>query len=121
NDSRRAGSNAARGRTSERALAIARTVDGVADALGCTSAQVATAWVLRRSYGILPIVGARKVEQLVDCLGATEITLSDEHLRELDEVSAVSMGFPHAFLQSGGVQDLVRGEHVRPRLDPRPG
>ncbi|MCB9695040.1 MAG: aldo/keto reductase, partial [Alphaproteobacteria bacterium] len=47
NDSRRAGSNAARGRTSERALAIARTVDGVADALGCTSAQVATAWVLR--------------------------------------------------------------------------
>ncbi|MCB9695090.1 MAG: aldo/keto reductase, partial [Alphaproteobacteria bacterium] len=39
----------------------------------------------------------------------------------LDEVSAVSMGFPHAFLQSGGVQDLVRGEHVRPRLDPRPG
>jgi aryl-alcohol dehydrogenase-like predicted oxidoreductase len=118
-DSLRKEANASRGRTSERSLAIARAVDAVADELGCTSAQVATAWVRAQGYRYLPIVGARKVAQITDTMGAVDVQLTEAHLRTLDEVSRPEFGFPQRFLASDGVRDLIRGE-VRTRIDGRP-
>jgi len=115
-DSLRKRGNENRGRTSERKLQIARAVDAVADDLGATSAQVAVAWVQAQGYQIIPIVGARKVSQIEDSLGAASLELGDEHLATLDEASRVSMGFPHTFIGSENVQDLVRSEQ-RGRLD----
>jgi len=117
-DSLRKGANESRGRTSEKSLAIAKAVDEVADELGASSAQVAVAWVKAQGYRYIPIVGARKVSQITDTMGAGAITLTDEHLTKLHEVSKVSLGFPGQFLQSDGVMDLVRGE-VRTRIDGR--
>ena len=117
-DSLRKAANESRGRTSERALSIAKTVDAVADEIGATSAQVAVAWVRAQGYGFLPIVGARKVEQIVDSLGAAEVSLSDAQLTRLDEVSRVEAHFPQKFLASSGVMDLVRSE-MRGRIDGR--
>ena len=118
NDSLRAQANEARGRTSERALEIARTVDAIADELGVSSAKVAIAWVRSKGYGYIPIVGARKVQQIQDTLGATEVSLDDAQIERLDAVSAVSLGFPSDFLASDGVRDLVRSE-MRHRIDGR--
>ena len=118
-DSLRQKANEQRGRTSERCLAIAREVDRVADELGATSAQVATAWVLAQGYGFIPIVGARKVSQIEDTLGATEVKLTAAHLKALHKVSRVELGFPHDFLRAGPVRDLIHGE-IRERLDGRP-
>lgn len=118
NDTLRRQANEQRGRTSERALTIARTVDEVADAIGATSAQVATAWVAAQGYGFLPIVGARKVEQIADTMRSSEVKLAPEHLAKLDEVSQITLGFPHDFLRSGYVKDLVHSE-VRDRVDRR--
>jgi aryl-alcohol dehydrogenase-like predicted oxidoreductase len=118
-DSKRAAGNEARGRTSDTNLAIARAVDAIADELGCTSAQVATAWVLRRRYNTIPIVGARKVAQIEDTLGAVDVQLTDAHRERLEALSAVSLGFPHDFLAADAVLDMVRGE-CRSKLDPRP-
>jgi aryl-alcohol dehydrogenase-like predicted oxidoreductase len=117
-DSLRRQGNEGRGRTSERALTIARAVDKVADDMGVSSAQVATAWVQSQGHRYIPIVGARKVSQIKDSLGAASITLSQEHLDALKEASSVSMGFPHNFLRSDRVLDLVRSEQ-RGRIDPR--
>jgi aryl-alcohol dehydrogenase-like predicted oxidoreductase len=121
NDSLRSAANDARGRTSERALAIAKAVDKVADDLGATSAQVATAWVMaqdtRRHF---PILGARKVSQIEDTMRAASLELSDEHLAALDEVSRIELGFPHQFLASNGVQGLLYGENTAARLIKRP-
>jgi len=119
-DSLRHASNEARGRTSERALAVARAVDDVADELGCSSAQVAIAWVLRRGYPYIPLVGARKVSQIVDTLGATTVNLEPEQVERLDAATRVSLGFPHDFLQADAVLDMVGGEVARTRLDLRP-
>lgn len=119
NDSLRAANNEQRGRTSESSLRVAREVDAIADQLGATSAQVAIAWVRSRGYRYIPIVGARKVEQIEDCLGSVDVALDDEQLRRLDEVSGVEMGFPHDFLAMDGVRDLVHSE-LRTRLDGRP-
>lgn len=117
-ESLRRQANDARGRTVERNLTIARTVDGIADELGASSAQVAIAWVRAQGYRTIPLVGARKVSQLQDTLGGLELALSDEHLARLDEVSRIEPGFPHGFLGIDRIKDLVRGE-IRTQIDGR--
>ena len=117
-DSLRAAGNEARGRTSERELAIARAVDEVADELGVSSAQVATAWVRAQGYPYIPIVGARKTSQIVDSLGAAQVTLSETQRAKLEAVSAITLGFPHDFLAAAPVRDLVETES-RGRIDGR--
>ncbi|MBX3275895.1 MAG: aldo/keto reductase [Sandaracinaceae bacterium] len=118
-ESLRRSANEARGRTSERVLGIARAVDAVADELGVSSAQVAVAWVGAQGYGMIPIVGARTVAQITDCLGAASVELSTEHLGKLAEASRVESHFPQSFLRAPAVMDLVRGE-IRTRIDGRP-
>jgi aryl-alcohol dehydrogenase-like predicted oxidoreductase len=118
-DSLRKQGNVSRGRTSEHALEIARMVDAIADELGVTSTQVAAAWVMAQGYRYIPIVGARKLEQLQDSLGAATVTLEPAQLAKLAEASKIRLGFPHDFLKADAVRDLVRGE-IRTRIDGPP-
>jgi aryl-alcohol dehydrogenase-like predicted oxidoreductase len=96
---------------SERNMAIADQVALIAGEVGATPSQVALAWV--RSRGVIPLVGATKVDQLVDNLGSLQVRLSDEQLGSLDSVGAVELGFPHDFLAKtrgytyGGTHDLI--------------
>ena len=66
-------------------LAVARKVDAIADRLGCTSSQVALAWLLRTPGVTSVIVGASSVEQWCDNAAALGVTLPDEDYRDLDE------------------------------------
>lgn len=119
-DSLRKGGNERSGRTSDRAFAIARVVDEVADELGCSSAQVALAWVKAQGAGVIPIVGARRVSQVEDSLGCTNVTLSEQQQARLDEVSAIDLGFPHEFLASDHVRKVSRGAEVVERIEESP-
>ncbi|MFZ1864725.1 MAG: aldo/keto reductase [Polyangiales bacterium] len=119
NDSLRAANNEQRGRTSESSLRVAREVDAVADEIGATSSQVAIAWVRAQGYRYIPIVGARKVDQIIDSLGSVDVVLDEAQLHQLRKVSQIEMGFPHDFLAMDGVRDLVHSE-LRGRLDGRP-
>src|SRR6266545_4433667 len=112
-DSKRAAGNQAR--LTERNLQIAREVDRVADELGATSAQVATAWVRQRGRRLIPIVGVRTLEQLQDLLGSLEVELSAEHLSRLDEASRIEFGFPYELLR-GPQGQMVYGD-LEPRIE----
>ncbi|MEZ4370321.1 MAG: aldo/keto reductase [Polyangiaceae bacterium] len=118
-DSLRKGGNDSSGRTSEQNLAIAREVDRIADELGVTSTQVATAWVLSQGKRCIPIVGARKVSQIEDTLGAATVELSSDHLRSLDELSRYPMPFPQKFLAGKYIKNVIYGENVRERIRER--
>jgi aryl-alcohol dehydrogenase-like predicted oxidoreductase len=72
-----------------------------------SAAQVALAWLLHQPGVTSPIIGARTTEQLEDNLGCLGLSLSDEHLRALDTVSAVTHAFPHDFLENA--QNIIRG------------
>jgi aryl-alcohol dehydrogenase-like predicted oxidoreductase len=96
---------------SERIGGIVGAIAAVARSRGCTPAQVAVAWLLNRSRpDVIPIVGARTVEQLEENLGALDIVLSDEERGRLDEASRPSLGFPRSFLESEDVRGLIYGE-----------
>ncbi len=103
----------------DRSFRIADVVGEVAAEAGRTRAQVALSWI-RQQPGptLVPILGARTVSQLEDNLACLEAPLSAEHLRRLDEASAIDLGFPHDFLRSSFVQRLVHGEHAE-TIDPR--
>jgi aryl-alcohol dehydrogenase-like predicted oxidoreductase len=83
----------------DRSLRISAEVVAVAEELGATPSQVAIAWVRQGEGNIIPLVGARTVEQLEENLGCLEVQLGEEHLQRLDEVSAISAGFPHDMLR----------------------
>jgi aryl-alcohol dehydrogenase-like predicted oxidoreductase len=63
------------------------TLSEVAARLGATPMQVALAWLLRRAPNILLIPGTSSVGHLRENLGAAELQLSDDVLRELDGVA----------------------------------
>lgn len=80
-----------------RDLSVAQAVEDVADELGASPAQVALAWVRRRT-GVLPILGARTVGQLQDNLGCLDLTLPDESAERLETATAFTPGFPADFI-----------------------
>jgi aryl-alcohol dehydrogenase-like predicted oxidoreductase len=101
---------------SERDLRIAREVQAVASELGATPSQVAIAWTTARSEAILPIVGARNLDQFEDNLGALAVDLPAGALQRLDDVSAIALGFPHDFMaETAGWLYGEAGARVRPR------
>ena len=120
NDSLRKSGNASKGRDSEESLRVARVVDRIADEHGVTSAQVAVAWVLQQGYPFFPIVGARKVSQIQDSLAAARLSLSDANLKELNDLTAIEPGFPHDFLASDHVREMVKGEVAGKLIKHRP-
>jgi aryl-alcohol dehydrogenase-like predicted oxidoreductase len=67
-------------------LELVERVEELAAAKGCTAAQVALAWVLAQGEDIVPIPGTTRVENLEENVGALEIELTDEELRDLDAV-----------------------------------
>lgn len=96
-------------RRNERSTAIAIKVGEVAEKLGVTPAQVAVRWTMQKPFTCIPIVGSRKVEQISDCLKATEITIPADLMAELDEVSKIEMGFPHDFLAGDAAKNVLYG------------
>ena len=57
-----------------------------------------------------PIIGARTVAQLEDNLGALDLSFTEGALAELDEVSAIELGFPHDFLARPMTRNVMFGD-----------
>jgi aryl-alcohol dehydrogenase-like predicted oxidoreductase len=89
----------------QRAKRIVAAVKAVADEVGRSMAQVALAWLRCRPVPVIPIIGARKLPQLEDNLGSSNVSLSSDQLKTLDEASRIELGFPQEFY----TKDLVRG------------
>ncbi|MGA2519879.1 MAG: aldo/keto reductase [Acidimicrobiales bacterium] len=58
----------------------------VAAVRGVPAAQIALAWLLHRPGVTAPIVGATKVDHLLDALAAEELTLSSDEMTRLEEL-----------------------------------
>jgi aryl-alcohol dehydrogenase-like predicted oxidoreductase len=79
--------------------AVAATVQEVAAGLGAIPAQVAIAWTRARSRAIHPIIGARRLDQLLDNLGAADLELPAEAVTRLDSITELDLGFPATFIR----------------------
>ena len=70
----------------EKNISLVREVEGMAAEKGCTTAQLALAWVLAQGDDIVPIPGTKRIRYLDENIGALDIGLSDEDLKRLDEI-----------------------------------
>jgi aryl-alcohol dehydrogenase-like predicted oxidoreductase len=86
----------------ERAYNCIDVMRQAAQARGVSVAQIAIAWLLHQNVVTSVIIGAKRVEQLLDNIAATEIKLSAEELAMLDEVSALPAEYPGWMLQRLG-------------------
>ncbi|MFJ6739479.1 aldo/keto reductase [Streptomyces sp. NPDC091279] len=91
----------------EHNLALVEALRRVADAKGCTVAQLAIAWVAAQGADIVPLVGARTRERLAEALPATELVLGAADLAEIEKAvpSGTARGdrYPTAFMSGLGV------------------
>jgi aryl-alcohol dehydrogenase-like predicted oxidoreductase len=101
------------GEAGEESMQQGDAVVALANEIDRTPAQVAINWVRQRPWGgapIIPILGARSEAQLNDNLGALDFQLDAEHIARLDKVSDIRLGFPHDFLRSDNVKNLIFGD-----------
>ncbi|GAB2889309.1 aldo/keto reductase [Paraburkholderia jirisanensis] len=72
------------GENLERNLALVETLREVAAARGSNPAQLALAWALSRGDDIVPLIGARRREQLADALAAAQLRLDAAELARIE-------------------------------------
>lgn len=105
---------------------IVSALDDVAAATGATPAQVAIAWVCAKEplgTAMIPVLGARTIEQLDQNIAAFELKLSPEQVQLLDRASFVPLGFPHELMADPAMRSLHTGGHwdlLEEPLLPRP-
>jgi aryl-alcohol dehydrogenase-like predicted oxidoreductase len=96
-------------RTGERSDRVIAALKKVGEETGRSMAQVALAWLRYRDIPVIPIVGARRISQLQDNLDSLTLELSPRQVSELNEASAIELGFPHDFYDQELVKALVYG------------
>jgi aryl-alcohol dehydrogenase-like predicted oxidoreductase len=67
-------------------FAIADRVTQLAEARGIPATQVALAWLFSKPIVTAPIIGASKPGHLEDAVGSLSVTLSDDEIRQLEEL-----------------------------------
>jgi aryl-alcohol dehydrogenase-like predicted oxidoreductase len=71
----------------EKNLAFVDLLKRIAEQKGATAAQVALAWLLAQRPYIVPIPGTTKPHRLQENIGAADLRLSDEDVREIREAA----------------------------------
>jgi aryl-alcohol dehydrogenase-like predicted oxidoreductase len=74
------------GENFQKNLQLVEEVERMAKEKGCTTAQLALAWVLAQGDDIVPIPGTKHVHYLDQNIGALEVKLTGDDLRRLDEI-----------------------------------
>lgn len=85
-----------------RAFRCLEVMRAIAERHGVSIARIALAWLLAQREVSTVIVGARTIEQLKDNLGAGEVSLSEEELKELEQVSRLPEEYPGWMMERQG-------------------
>ncbi|RDU96312.1 aldo/keto reductase [Trinickia dinghuensis] len=79
----------------DRAWPCVAQMRAIADARGVSVARIALAWILAKPYVTSVIIGAKRIDQLEDNLGAVDVVLTEEELARLEAVSALPPSYPN--------------------------
>ena len=69
-------------------MVLVHLVKAVAERKGATPAQVALAWLLAQKPWIVPIPGTTKLHRLEENLGAVNVDLTENDLKQIDEATS---------------------------------
>ena len=87
-------------------LELVARIDQLAAARGCTSSQLALAWVLAKGPHVVPIPGTKRRKYLEENIGAEALRLTPAELAQIDGIfplgSAAGTRYPEAMMSSVG-------------------
>ena len=78
----------------KRAYDIVDAMQPIAESHNASVAQIAIAWLLHQPAVTSVIIGAKRLDQLDDNLAAVDVTLSNDELGRLDDVSRLRVEYP---------------------------
>jgi aryl-alcohol dehydrogenase-like predicted oxidoreductase len=78
----------------ERVWPIVEAMREIGKPKGASPARVALAWVLSKPFVTSVITGVKTLEQLDDNLAASDLTLSPDEIKRLDDLSALEPEYP---------------------------
>ncbi|HEY8689706.1 MAG TPA: aldo/keto reductase [Chitinophagaceae bacterium] len=85
-------------------LELVKKIEALAEEKGCTSAQLALAWVMAQEDFIFPIPGTKRIKYLEENIGATKVELTEKNLQEIDVIApknvAAGLRYPEAMMKS---------------------
>ena len=85
-------------------LQLVDKISEMAKAKGCTTSQLALAWVLAQGEHIFPIPGTKRITYLEENVGAVDIKLSQADLDEINTIApknaASGLRYPEAMMAS---------------------
>jgi aryl-alcohol dehydrogenase-like predicted oxidoreductase len=95
----------------EARIKIAQGLVELANTIGCTPSQLALAWLLQRPRGtVIPILGARSLEQFKDNLGCLDVELNATQIEALDELNPLKATYPASLFGSDFYRMMMNGE-----------
>jgi len=68
--------------------ALVDLIAKIAERKGATPAQIALAWLLSQKPWIVPIPGTRRLERLDENIGAAEVQLTPDDLRDIEHATS---------------------------------
>ncbi len=103
----------------DRAYDVIDVLKEIGGRTGATVAQLAVAWLLHQPRVTSVILGAKRVDQLDDTLGAVDVAVSADDLRAIDAVSQLPPEYPGWMLDFWGqarAQQLADARVPAPRV-----
>jgi aryl-alcohol dehydrogenase-like predicted oxidoreductase len=86
----------------ERADRVIEAMRPIAEARKCSVAQIALAWLLHQPVVTSVIIGAKRITQLTENIGAVDIELTVDDLKALDAASALPKEYPGWMIERQG-------------------
>ncbi len=77
-------------------LELVERIRMIAVAHKASVSQIAIAWTLSKGEDIFPLIGARRLDQLQDLLGALDISLGSQDIAQLDLIADLVQGTRYA-------------------------
>ncbi len=72
-------------------LELVRKIDKLAQKKGCTSAQLALAWVLAQGEDIVPIPGTKRIKLLEENIAALDVQLTQSDFEQINKILPVGV------------------------------
>ncbi|KAI0668879.1 aryl-alcohol dehydrogenase [Trametes maxima] len=81
---------------------VSRVLEEIAREVGAKSIQaVAIAYLMQKVPYVFPLVGGRKVEHLLGNMEALEVSLTECHIKKIEDAVPFDPGFPHGMIGNG--------------------
>jgi aryl-alcohol dehydrogenase-like predicted oxidoreductase len=83
---------------------IIELLNDIALSKNASISQVALAWLLCQDTVSSVVIGPRTLDQCKDNLGATEVTLNNDEIQSLNELSALADRYPYSMIKAYGME-----------------